>query len=194
MSNKVSYLDTQTAIKSPKNSNYPSICSNWSIHYFTTIIISSSRRNPTQSVSRVVEWLTALMGTFATHHEHLLNFRHSLKRILKLRPFVGAYVTSLQQRSINQSINLPIGHSLHYNFEAERILSFSFCMRSNLLDQAEKYLNPFGHRPARSTNAIYSPREFCCNGLSSKCIESVHSSFQPASPVFFNEASPPLLR
>lgn len=78
------------------------------IRYFATIIISSSRPNLTQSVSRVIERLTPLMGTFATHHKQLLNFRHSLKRILKLRPFVRAYVPLHRynnDRSINQSIN-----------------------------------------------------------------------------------------
>lgn len=120
----------------------------------------------------------------------------------KTRPQVATLCEGLRSRynndrSINQSINLPTDQlRCTIISKAERIhtlsFSLSFRMRSNLLDQAEKYLNPFGHRPARSTNAIYSPREFCCNGLSSKCIESVHSSFQPASPVFFNEASLPL--
>lgn len=86
----------------------------------------------------MIEWLTALIGTFATHHKQLLNFRHSLKRVLKLRPFVRAYapVTTTIDRSINQSICrlISFAHSLHYNFEGREdsyslFLSLSVCDR-----------------------------------------------------------------
>lgn len=68
----------------------------------------------------------------------MLNFRHSLKRVLKLRPFVRAYapVTTTIDQSINQSICrlISFAHSLHYNFEGREdsyslFLSLSVCDR-----------------------------------------------------------------